>query len=236
MKRSPNFSERAQEPELMDLPYEDPMEIRLAIREIETINRLLDGFNQSLRDIQGFIQVGEKLEIQDWGCGSGDLLRILEKWGNRNAFQLDLSGYDIDPEIIAYAQENSQNSKIQYFCKNVLSPEILPNSTDIVSSCLFTHHFDNSEWVLLIKKMFSVARKGVVINDLHRHPLAYYSIKILTRLFSHSNMVKYDAPLSVAKGFNRDELKSLLKTAGIENYRIRWNWAFRWSIILYKNE
>ncbi len=80
--------------------------------------------------------------------------------------------------------------------------------------------------------MRSKARTGFFINDLHRHPLAYYSIRWLTGLFSRSYLVKNDAPLSVRRGFSRSELKSLLEAAGITNYSIRWRWAFRWLVIV----
>lgn len=75
---------------------------------------------------------------------------------------------------------------------------------------------------------------GIVINDLHRHPFAYHSIKILTRLFSKSSMVKYDAPLSVQRAFTKKELVRLMENAGIEHYKIKWKWAFRWQIVIMK--
>ena len=77
--------------------------------------------------------------------------------------------------------------------------------------------------------------KGFFINDLHRHWLAYYSIQNITRIFSRSYLVKNDAPLSVARGFKKDEWKELMKNAGIQNYSISWRWAFRY-LIVYSNE
>jgi hypothetical protein len=68
---------------------------------------------------------------------------------------------------------------------------------------------------------------------LHRHPVAYYSIKALTNLFSGSYLVKNDAPLSVLRAFRKKELQNLLLAAGIKNYSLRWKWAFRWQLILF---
>jgi hypothetical protein len=72
---------------------------------------------------------------------------------------------------------------------------------------------------------------GFFINDLHRHSLAYYSIKWLTALFSGSYLVKNDAPLSVARGFKKKEWDNIFKAAGISNYKIQWKWAFRYLIL-----
>ena len=77
--------------------------------------------------------------------------------------------------------------------------------------------------------------RGFFINDLHRHPLAYYLIKWLTKLFSKSYLVKYDAPLSVARAFKKKEWEILLKDAGITNYTIQWQWAFRYLITATPN-
>jgi hypothetical protein len=71
---------------------------------------------------------------------------------------------------------------------------------------------------------------GFFINDLHRHPLAYYSISLLTRLFSKSYLVKNDAPISVLRGFTRDDWKRIFRDAGLDNYSCHWRWAFRWLV------
>ncbi len=75
------------------------------------------------------------------------------------------------------------------------------------------------------------AKLGFFINDLQRHPLAYYSIKYITKFFSKSYLVKNDAPLSVLRGFKKDEWKGIFEKAGIINYSIQWKWAFRYLII-----
>ena len=75
---------------------------------------------------------------------------------------------------------------------------------------------------------------GFVINDLQRHSFAYNSIKILTKLFSNSYLVKNDAPLSVARGFHKKELEDLLNTAQIKNPQIIWKWAFRFLVVCKK--
>ena len=74
-------------------------------------------------------------------------------------------------------------------------------------------------------------RKGFFINDLHRHWLAYYSIQIITSIFSGSYLVKNDAPLSVARGFKKKEWATMIAAAGIANCSIQWKWAFRHLIV-----
>jgi hypothetical protein len=75
---------------------------------------------------------------------------------------------------------------------------------------------------------------GWFINDLHRHPLAWYSIRLLTSLFSGSYLVKHDAPLSVLRGFRRADWESLLRETETGSCSLQWKWAFRWLLVANK--
>ena len=115
---------------------------------------------------------------------------------------------------------------------NILDNSFAVLRYDVVLATLFLHHFSDRQLIEIFKSLKKQARIGIVVNDLHRHPLAYYSIKLLTVFFSKSSMVKYDAPLSVLRGFSKKELKAILELAGIKHYSITWKWAFRWQIII----
>jgi len=99
---------------------------------------------------------------------------------------------------------------------------------------LFTHHFDDDQWILLIRKMVYAAKKAVIINDLHRHWFAYHAIGVLTAMFSRSPMVKHDSRISVLRSFKRNELENLILRAGFTHFTIKWMWAFRWQVIIFK--
>ena len=75
----------------------------------------------------------------------------------------------------------------------------------------------------------------LIINDLERNAFAHYAIKLLTRLFSKSYLVKNDAPLSVLRGFKTHEWKKLIQEAGAKNYTVNYKWAFRHEVIIYGN-
>jgi hypothetical protein len=86
----------------------------------------------------------------------------------------------------------------------------------------------------MLQWMKNNATAGFFINDLHRNSMAYYSIKLLTKFFSKSYLVKNDAPLSVARGFTKKEWRRILHDAGIPNAVVQWKWAFR-HLITYTN-
>ena len=67
-------------------------------------------------------------------------------------------------------------------------------------------------------------RRGLVVNDLHRHPLSLPAVDWGTRLLSRSSMVRHDGPLCVRRGFRREELGDL---AGFTWHLVDRRWAFR---------
>jgi hypothetical protein len=104
------------------------------------------------------------------------------------------------------------------------------NRPDIIFSSLFCHHFTSEELIAQLKWMQQNSTLGFFINDLQRNWFAYYSIRLITKCFSSSYLVRNDAPLSVARGFHKNEWTQLLREAGIKNYSIGWKWAFRYLI------
>lgn len=210
------------------------------LRELEVINRLLGGDNVTIDGIErllGDTIASGPLVVGDCGCGGGDLAMKIVQWGRKNGTQMRVEGIDANPHIIQFAKENCKYfPEISFSVDDVFSPSFRRRKYDIVTATLFTHHFTDDQLIDLIASMKAQSKIGVVINDIHRHPLAYYSIKWLTKFLSKSAMVKFDAPLSVRRAFTRSELEAILKRAGISDYTLTWKWAFRWQLIVDSRE
>lgn len=230
-----NFAERSGQTEIMDNLQGTGPDWHQALRELKVINRYLGGNRLTIQGIKQLIESSstrkQPLEIADIGCGGGDMLQLMADWGRAKGIPLRLYGVDANPHIIAYARENTRAyPEISYLVADIFSEEFSRRRFDIVSCCLFTHHFTDEQLVRMLRSLRKQSRLGLVINDLHRHPLAYYSIKLLTRLASRSYMVKHDAPVSVLRAFSRQDWNRILRKAGIRKFSVRWKWAFRWMV------
>ena len=218
----------------MDEPDVVPEEVNKALHELEVVNKWLGGYDVILGALNK-LPLENPVTIMDIGCGGGDMLRKIARWAEKKGKKVNLIGVDRNPLMTAYASRiSNEQPAISYITVDAFDDVLLNEKADITMNSLFCHHFDNKELIALITRMKQLAKNYVIINDLHRHPVAYYSIQLLTRLFSGSNLVKYDGPLSVARSLTRKEWQSILSQAGINNYQLRWMWAWRWQLIIPK--
>jgi 2-polyprenyl-3-methyl-5-hydroxy-6-metoxy-1,4-benzoquinol methylase len=228
-----NFRHRSYESELLDrpdIPFED---IRRNMQELNFINTWLGGHDITLAGLQTLVHPPKPLTICEIGCGGGDNLAAIGRWCQKNNIPVSFIGVDINPFCIEVAAKRlPQGTKL---ITSDYKEALFDQPPDIIFSSLFCHHFTDREMVKQLQWMQAHARLGFFINDLHRHSAAYYSIKVLTKLFSKSYLVKHDAPLSVARGFTKKEWIQLFNLAGISNFSIQWKWAFRWLVVV-KND
>jgi SAM-dependent methyltransferase len=228
------FEVRSAEKELLDrddIPAADLFE---NLKELDFINHWLGGYAISFDALKSILKKGKSYKLADIGCGGGDTLKRIAQWNRKTGFDLDLYGIDIKPVCIEYAANNLKNSNVRLICDDYRNLFSHIGQVDIIHACLFCHHLSNSELAELVG--FALKNKAIlVVNDLERNALAHYSIKYLTRFFSKSYLVKNDAPLSVLRGFKKQEWTSIIREAGAGHFSVRNKWAFRHEVIVYGN-
>lgn len=197
-----------------------------ALTELKIINKYLGGISTTKSALRYFVQSKkEELRILDIGSGSSDnLLAATNKYPNLHILS-------IDKNLRALSSSENLLEKIN---SNAFELPFKNNSWDIVHTALFLHHFTEAQIQILLKEFLRIAKKGIIINDLQRSFFALLGIKILTVLFSKSEMVINDAPLSVKRGFTKQEILKLLSDVGVTNFVIKKKWAFRWMVVIKK--
>ncbi len=233
----PNLSKRSYQKEILDgddSPFED---IKQNMHELDVINTWLGGHQITIKGLQQLmsrVSHPYTLHICEIGCGGGDNLRVIQQYCKKQNIPVKLMGVDINPHCIAYAQSRKENEGIEFICSDYATVAFAQKPAIIFSS-LFCHHFTEDELQHQFLWMKNHSTLGFFVNDLHRHLLAYHSIKLLTSLFSKSYLVKNDAPMSVALGFKKEEIIQLCNQSSINNYQLKWMWAFRW-LLIFKHE
>jgi len=229
-----NTKYRSHDAELMDDFSLQGEALRDTLNKLGTINKWLGGNKVTIDGVFELLKDQPKDKthtILDLGCGHGDLLRRIAKVGKEKGFQLQLIGIDANADAIDYAKSLSGNFKnISYHIVDVFSEEFKNLNFDIALSTLFLHHLNDSQVISMLNHLNKKAKIGVVINDLHRHQLAYFLFKFLG-LFIKNEMIVEDGLTSILRGFKKAEIKEFSSQLKL-NDQLKWCWAFRWQWIL----
>jgi hypothetical protein len=230
-------SNRSPEREIMDDFTMKGVLFRDTLDKLEIINRLLGGNKVTINGLKELLKNQSKnkiITIVDLGCGHGDILRDIAKFGRRNNYTFRLIGIDANIAAIAYANElSSEYSELSFKAIDVFSEDFKKQSYDIVLCTLFLHHFKNNELISFLKTTIEKATIGVVVNDLHRHKLAYYLFKLIG-FFVKNKMIREDGLTSILRAFKKKDLENISKQIKVY-FSIQWKWAFRYLWILKKD-
>lgn len=231
----PDFSRRSIEREIMDDPEVDERELTEALGQLALINRTLGGYGPSIAGVRSLLPANERrFSLLDVGTGGGDGARRLHSWAAARGVEARIRGIDLSAAIVERARHQCRGiDAIDFEVQNLMS--LKGHETfDVVHCAIVLHHFDDAAATAALEKMFALCRWGLVVNDLHRHPLPFYFIRLLTSVLSRNRMIRNDGPLSVRRAFRRQDLERLARAAGLPHPRIVWHWGFRWQALFRK--
>lgn len=223
---------RSREPEWMDGADLSEATMAAVLADLARANR----WTLNARPTLGFLaratrgwERGRTLRLIDVGAGGGDMLRAVHRWATRRGLVPDLHGWDLDPRCAAAARAATDPALgIHYHVGDAAdAPGPAP---DVIVSALVTHHMDDAAIVPFLRWMESAARRGWLVNDLHRHALARDGFALLAWAMRWHPIVRHDGPLSVARAFRRADWDRLLAHAAITAARVRWRVPFRLTV------
>lgn len=221
-----------------------------ALEGLERVNRWFGGTAGTLRSLAPLLpqrpRGEEPYSLCDVGAGSGDAARAVVLWARRRALPIQITAVELNPDLAADARRRcAPFPEITVLCadarevlRSATQPEApssvpggnalaRPRAFDVVYCGLFTHHFPPEEvraWLALFE---GASRRGWVVNDLERHPLAWLGIRTFGRLFSANPVFLHDGPLSVRRAYTPEEWRGMLRGAGIRGAVLSRAWAWR---------
>ncbi|WP_022834614.1 methyltransferase domain-containing protein [Salisaeta longa] len=208
-----------------------------ALANLRWTNRLLGGYRASDARFDPLLKQRRTLHVLDVGTGGADYLAHLVARGARFGCTVTAAGVDANPATVAYARRwldahlsAAHRGRVTMHVGDARALPLDDGACDVAHASLFLHHFYGDELREVLAEMDRTARLGLIVNDLHRHPIAYWGIRLLAAVLPVSSMYRHDAPASVARGFTRAELQQWARAAGLGPAHVRWHWAFRWTL------
>ncbi|CEK12241.1 methyltransferase [Legionella hackeliae] len=226
---------RSQEKELIDLgpDFYNQAEYKDCLKKLFQVNKVLGIFRSTRKLLKRHPKQATLLDI---GCGGGLFLLNL----SQHFPEMRMLGIDINEEAIVDAQkalkewQTKNPSSHLSFQTEHFEYSISNNNFDILLATLLCHHLSDEELVLFLQQSYNHAKQVVIINDLHRHWLAYWLYAFISPWLFRNRLITHDGLISIKRGFTRAEWKTLLAKANIANYHLKWCWPFRWQLILRK--
>jgi hypothetical protein len=233
---------RSAEKEMMDLPG-NPKDLLVEdLRNLRRINRYLGGYRGVMKGLKRLIAEHKmsRFSLLDVGTGSADIPRVIVQWARHRGIEARVIA--LEPEavtaqvaaILTQEQTNPpfipllQRGKEGDFRRCGISvvrgdgnaPPFRAASFDFVLASQMLHHFSEENIVAQLRTWSRLARRAIIISDLVRAPIAYYGIRLLTKLFTHNVMTLTDAPLSVQRAFTMAEWHELFRRAEIGPFQV----------------
>jgi len=230
------LKQRAGEQELMDDLATGGAELREALQHLRRLNRIFGAAAPTLYGVQRIWQEEgrpAKLSILDIGSGSGDVNRHLLRWAEEHGIDMHITLTDITEEACAEARLLFQDEpRIQVKQGDLF--ELQSGCADVVTGTQFVHHFASDELPNVVESMLSASRLGVVINDIHRHWIAWAAVWLMAHMVSTNRYIRNDGPLSVAKGFRAEDWRNLRDTLHNPDMSYSWRPLFRYAVMVRK--
>ena len=227
----PDLTHRSLELERLDTGDYTEAEYARWQREMYYINRFL-GDTRCLRlAIKTSLEesAGKHFSILDVGAGSGELLAAA---GELSAVR---NGFFVGAELNSTAATTiAARDKLFAVQADALELPFADSSVDIVVCSLLMHHLRDEAAIKLLQEMDRVARRQIVVIDLHRHQAAHFLYRIFGRLVLQKFSLD-DGSLSIRRSFRPGELAVLAKRAGLSNAIVKRRAMFRLVLSGSKN-
>jgi ubiquinone/menaquinone biosynthesis C-methylase UbiE len=224
------FKRRSYELEHIDTGNYTAAEYEDCIGELQLVNRWMgDAHTLKSTLLKDVAAAGLKeFSVLDVGAGSGELLRVAATWARETDRRLRAVGLELNERSAsAILEESNEFPEITSVRGDALALPFVDADFDYVICSLFTHHFVEEQVVQILREMNRVARRRIIVIDLHRHPIAYLLYTTLGKLMLKNRLLRHDGALSILRSFKADELFELAKRAGLSNVLVSRHFPYR---------
>lgn len=227
------FKRRSYELEYIDTGNYTAAEYEDCIGELQLVNRWM-GDAHTLKSTlfkEVALEQLKEFSVLDVGAGSGELLRVTATWARETGRTVRAVGLELNERSAeSILEESLEFPEISSVRGDALSLPFADADFDYVICSLFTHHFGNEQVVQILREMSRVARRQIIVIDLHRHPIAYLLYTTLGRLVLKNRLLRHDGALSILRSFKADELFELAKRAGLREAWVERHFPFRLAL------
>lgn len=233
LRRMMSIPQRIEGDELLDETGHDLAELAASLRDVRRVNQLFGGLRTvrlQLPRLLAKTSPERPVAILDLAAGSADIPINVVRWARQEGREVEITATDYSADILAIAfRRVARYPNIRLQQCDARDVPFADASFDIVLCSLALHHFAPPDAVKVLAEMGRVSRVGFIVNDLARSRPGYIGAWLVGHLATRNRITRHDAPLSALRAYTPDELRMLLKMAGVMNVEVRASLWFRMS-------
>ena len=215
-------------PELLDSDSGTPEEVADSLRDLRMFSRYFGGTGTTTSLLRRIAHDSQKSELYvlDVAAGPGESVLGAKRQLMREGIDLKIA---LSDRTATHMPKNGTPAVIG----DALHLPFADASFDVVTSSLFAHHLEPGELVQYADETLRVSRLATVINDLHRSAIHLALVYVGMPLYS-SRITRHDAPASVRRAYNPNELRDILRRSNASRVEISSHFLYRTGVIAWK--
>jgi len=199
---------------------------KAVVHDLAKVNTLTLARRPTLDFVARTVGDAREFSLLDVGFGDGDMLRAIARWAARHGKRARLVGIDLNPRSLAAAREATPaDMAIDWRIGDYA--DLAGEGYDLIVSSLVAHHMTHAQLVAFLRFMEAEARRGWLVNDLHRHGFAHFGFPLLATIMRWHPIVKHDGTLSIARSYRPGEWPAILAEAGVQGAEVKRVFPFR---------
>jgi SAM-dependent methyltransferase len=210
--------------EMLDAPGADPALAHRSLRDVSVANAVFGGTRAVLVELSPLWgTLPQHATLLDVGTGAGDIPARARATAERRGVTLETIGLEPNLEL---ADASRQRNALAV-CGDARHLPFPDRSIDIVICSQVLHHFFDAEAQLVLAELDRVARRRVIVSDLHRSRIAAAGIWIASFVLAFHPVSRHDGVVSVMRGFRAHELRGLVESAVGQRPSVHYRLGYR---------
>ncbi len=210
--------------EILDAPGVDPELAHRSLRDVSLANAVFGGTRAVLVELSPlWATLPRHATLLDVGTGTGDIPARARVSAERRGVTLETIGLEPSREL---ADASRQRGALAV-CGDARHLPFPDRSIDIVICSQVLHHFFDADAQQVLAELDRVARRRVIVSDLHRSRVAAAGIWIASFVLAFHPVSRHDGVVSVMRGFRAEELRGLVESTVGQRPTVHYRLGYR---------
>ncbi|MEL6151937.1 MAG: methyltransferase domain-containing protein [Chloroflexota bacterium] len=223
---------RKDAPELLDMGYGTPEDVRCSMADLWRVNVLLGGIWSITRHLYPRIrQRSGPVTVLDVGAGNAEIAGVVARWATRNNLNVTVIPLDFAARHLQQAHLEDNMFALQ---ADALRLPFATNSVDFVMSSLFLHHFTPPQVQHILCESYRIAKHAVIMSDLLRGYFNELAWHVARPVFARSHITYHDGLRSVQRAYLPREFAQMAEVAGMAGAQVHTPLPWRMTLVVEK--